>query len=275
VTTWHIGSGEQRFEWCEENLLSWRMIDAAGFRLEHVERSTEGGYAGAGATAFHTNTTTGEAVYDADGRGFITPGDVVTLLWGRRGKRRERHFRVVAVTRELNVVSVSLGTLDREPFVGEFLIGIEYHDDDTVWSRVIQVVAPGSSRTSRLLFPLILLILKRVRGRIARGLNPARVAYAREAVAGEDAEVRDVESGEAGPPRNLDASAHEWPRRFLRVCHPSPTVACRRGSHRAPKRRSQRTCTFLTVASAAVTATSTPTRVMSCAGLGVSRTLTW
>jgi uncharacterized protein (UPF0548 family) len=208
VTTWHIGSGEQRFEWCEENLLSWRMIDAAGFRLEHVERAAEGGYAGAGATAFHTNTTTGEAVYAADGRGFMTPGDVVTLLWGRTGKRRERHFRVVAVTRELNAVSVSLGTLDTQPFVGEFLIGIEYRDDDTVWSRVIQVVAPGSSRSSRLFFPLVLLVLSRVRGRIARGLNPARVAYAREAVAGEDAEVRDVESGESGPPLNLDASAH-------------------------------------------------------------------
>jgi uncharacterized protein (UPF0548 family) len=208
VTTWHIGSGEQRFEWCEENLLSWRMIDAAGFRLEHVERATEDGYAGAGATAFHTSTTTGEAVYAADGRGFITPGDVVTLLWGRTGKRRERHFRVVAVTRELNAVSVSLGTLDTQPFVGEFLIGIEYRDDDTVWSRVIQVVAPGSSRWSRLVFPLVLLVLSRVRGRIARGLNPARVAYAREAVAGEGAEVRDVESGESGPPRDPDASAH-------------------------------------------------------------------
>ncbi len=208
ATSWHIGSGEQRFEWCEENLLSWRMIDAAGFRLEHVEHSTEGGYAGAGATAFHTNTTTGEAVYAADGRGFITPGDVVTLLWGRTGKRRERHFRVVAVTRELNVVSVSLGTLDREPFVGEFLIGIEYRDDDTVWSRVIQVVAPGSSRMSRLLFPLVLLILTRVRGRIARGLNPARVAHARGAVAEEDAEIRDAESGDSTLPSNLDASAH-------------------------------------------------------------------
>jgi uncharacterized protein (UPF0548 family) len=184
------------------------MIDAAGFRLEHVEHSTEGGYAGAGATAFHTNTTTGEAVYAADGRGFITPGDVVTLLWGRTGKRRERHFRVVAVTRELNVVSVSLGTLDREPFVGEFLIGIEYRDDDTVWSRVIQVVAPGSSRMSRLLFPLVLLILTRVRGRIARGLNPARVAHARGAVAEEDAEIRDAESGDSTLPSNLDASAH-------------------------------------------------------------------
>ena len=168
------------------------MIDAAGFRLEHVERSTEGGYAGAGATAFHTNTTTGEVVYAADGRGFITPGDVVTILWGRSGKRRERHFRVVAVTRELNVVSVSLGTLDREPFVGEFLIGIEYRDDDTVWSRVVQVVAPGETRSSRLLFPLVLLVLSRVRGRLARGLNPARVAHARETVAGEDAEVRDA-----------------------------------------------------------------------------------
>jgi uncharacterized protein (UPF0548 family) len=208
VTTWHIGSGEQRFEWCEENLLSWRMIDAAGFRLEHVERATEDGYAGAGATAFHTSTTTGEAVYAADGRGFITPGDVVTLLWGRTGKRRERHFRVVAVTRELNAVSVSLGTLDTQPFVGEFLIGIEYRDDDTVWSRVIQLVAPGSSRWSRLVFPLVLLVLSRVRGRIARGLNPARVAHAREAVAGEGAEVRDVESGESGPPRDPDASAH-------------------------------------------------------------------
>jgi uncharacterized protein (UPF0548 family) len=208
ATSWHIGSGEQRFEWCEENLLSWRMIDAAGFRLEHVEHSTEGGYAGAGATAFHTNTTTGEAVYASDGRGFITPGDVVTLLWGRTGKRRERHFRVVAVTRELNVVSVSLGTLDKEPFVGEFLIGIEYRDDDTVWSRVIQVVAPGSTRMSRLLFPLVLLVLTRVRGRIARGLNPARVAHAREAVAEEDAEIRDAEAGDSAPPSNPDASAH-------------------------------------------------------------------
>ena len=192
ATTWHIGSGEQRFEWCEENLLSWRMIDAAGFRLEHVERSTEGGYAGAGATAFHTNKTTGEVVYAADGRGFITPGDVVTILWGRSGRRRERHFRVVSVTRELNVVSVSLGTLDTEPFVGEFLIGIEYRDDDTVWSRVVQVVAPGEARWSRLLFPLVLLVLSRVRGRLARGLNPARVAHARETVAGEDAEMRDA-----------------------------------------------------------------------------------
>jgi uncharacterized protein (UPF0548 family) len=208
ATSWHIGSGEQRFEWCEENLLSWRMIDAAGFRLEHVEHSTEGGYAGAGATAFHTNTTTGEAVYASDGRGFITPGDVVTLLWGRTGKRRERHFRVVAVTRELNVVSVSLGTLDNEPFVGEFLIGIEYRDDDTVWSRVIQVVAPGSTRMSRLLFPLVLLVLTRVRGRIARGLNPARVAHARGAVAEEDAEIRDAEAGDSAPPSNPDASAH-------------------------------------------------------------------
>jgi uncharacterized protein (UPF0548 family) len=208
ATSWHIGSGEQRFEWCEENLLSWRMIDAAGFRLEHVEHSTEGGYAGAGATAFHTNTTTGEAVYASDGRGFITPGDVVTLLWGRTGKRRERHFRVVAVTRELKVVSVSLGTLDKEPFVGEFLIGIEYRDDDTVWSRVIQVVAPGSTRMSRLLFPLVLLVLTRVRGRIARGLNPARVAHAREAVAEEDAEIRDAEAGDSAPPSNPDASAH-------------------------------------------------------------------
>jgi uncharacterized protein (UPF0548 family) len=208
ATSWHIGSGEQRFEWCEENLLSWRMIDAAGFRLEHVEHSTEGGYAGAGATAFHTNTTTGEAVYASDGRGFITPGDVVTLLWGRTGKRRERHFRVVAVTRELNVVSVSLGTLDNEPFVGEFLIGIEYRDDDTVWSRVIQVVAPGSTRMSRLLFPLVLLVLTRVRGRIARGLNPARVAHAREAVAEEDAEIRDAAAGDSAPPSNPDASAH-------------------------------------------------------------------
>jgi hypothetical protein len=184
------------------------MIDAAGFRLEHVEHSTEGGYAGAGATAFHTDTTTGEAVYASDGRGFITPGDVVTLLWGRTGKRRERHFRVVAVTRELNVVSVSLGTLDKEPFVGEFLIGIEYRDDDTVWSRVIQVVAPGSTRMSRLLFPLVLLVLTRVRGRIARGLNPARVAHAREAVAEEDAEIRDAEAGDSAPPSNPDASAH-------------------------------------------------------------------
>lgn len=192
ATTWHIGSGEQRFEWCEENLLSWRMIDAAGFRLEHVERSTEGGYAGAGATAFHTNKTTGEVVYAADGRGFITPGDVVTILWGQSGKRRERHFRVVSVTRELNVVSVSLGTLDTEPFVGEFLIGIEYRIDDTVWSRVVQVVAPGEARSSRLLFPLVLLVLSRVRGRLARGLNPARVAHARETVAGEDAEMRDA-----------------------------------------------------------------------------------
>lgn len=208
ATSWHIGSGEQRFEWCEENLLSWRMIDAAGFRLEHVEHSTEGGYAGAGATAFHTNTTTGEAVYAADGRGFITPGDVVTLLWGRTGKRRERHFRVVAVTRELNVVTVSLGTLDKEPFVGEFLIGIEYREDDTVWSRVIQVVAPGSSRMSRLLFPLVLLILTRVRSRIARGLNPARVAHAREAVAEEDAEIREAEATDSAPPSNLGASAH-------------------------------------------------------------------
>jgi uncharacterized protein (UPF0548 family) len=208
TTSWHIGSGEQRFEWCEENLLSWRMIDAAGLRLEHVERSTEGGYAGAGATAFHTNTTTGEAVYAADGRGFITPGDVVTILWGRTGKRRERHFRVVAVTRELNVVSVSLGTLDAEPFVGEFLIGIEFRDDQTVWSRVIQVVAPGSSRSSRLLFPLILLILSRVRSRIARGLNPARVAHARETVADEDAENRDAELGAPRPPHGPDATGN-------------------------------------------------------------------
>jgi hypothetical protein len=112
------------------------------------------------------------------------------------------------VTRELNVVSVSLGTLDQQPFVGEFLIGIEYRNDDTVWSRVIQVVAPGSSRWSRLLFPLVLLVLSRVRGRIARGLNPARVAHAREAVAGEDAEFRDAESGESGARRNLDATAN-------------------------------------------------------------------
>jgi hypothetical protein len=34
------------------------------------------------------------------------------------------------------------------------------------------------------------------------------VAHAREAVAEEDAEVRDAESGDSGQPRNLDASAN-------------------------------------------------------------------
>ncbi|CAB4897055.1 MAG: DUF1990 family protein [Actinobacteria bacterium] len=194
ATQWHIGSGAERFDWCEENLLSWRMIDAAGFRLEHVKRASADGYTTAGESASHASGA-GEVVYARDGRSFITPGDVVTITWGRGG-RRERHFRVVAVNRELNMASVTLGTLDTEPFVGEFLIGIEYRPDGTVWSKVVQVVAPGSLRTSRFFFPGILAILSRVRTRIARGLNPARVAHARETVT--DAHATEV------TPRNAE-----------------------------------------------------------------------
>ena len=180
ATQWHIGSGEDRFAWCEENLLSWRMIDAAGFRLDYVKRAPVDGHAGTDSSSQQTSSA-GEAVYARDGRSFITPGDVVSITWAR-GRRRERLFRVVAVSRDVNMVSVTLGTLDAEPFVGEFLIGIEFRSDGTVWSKVVQVVAPGSLRTSRFFFTAILVILSRVRTRIARGLNPARVAHARETV---------------------------------------------------------------------------------------------
>lgn len=178
-TRQHLGSGQERFDASVDGLLSWRMIDAAGFNLEQVEKSSQPGYAGPAATNISVNDT-GEVVYSSDGRGHITPGDVVTIRrrgWAPFG---DRHFRVVAVTRDPGVVSLVFGTIDAEPFVGEFLIGVFHLDDDTVWSQVIQVVAPGTKKLSRFLFGLTLLVLNAIRGRLARGLNPARVAHAIE-----------------------------------------------------------------------------------------------
>lgn len=179
-TRQQLGSGQERFEASVDGLLSWRMVDAAGFNLEQVEKAAQAGYAGPGSTDFSVDDT-GEVVYSSDGRGHITPGDVVTIR--RRGGApfRDRRFRVVAVTRDPGVVSLVFGTIDSEPFVGEFLIGVYHLDDDTVWSQVIQVVAPGTRRLSRMFFGVALLVLNSVRGRLARGLNPARVVHAIEA----------------------------------------------------------------------------------------------
>lgn len=178
-TRQQLGSGQERFEASVDGLLSWRMVDAAGFALQQVDKATQSGYAGPATTNISINDT-GEVVYSTDGRGHITPGDVVTIRRRRWAPFGDRHFRVVAVTRDPGVVTLVFGTIDAEPFVGEFLIGVYHLGDDTVWSQVIQVVAPGSKKMSRIFFGVALLVLNSVRGRLARGLNPARVAHAIE-----------------------------------------------------------------------------------------------
>ena len=186
-TRQQLGSGADRFEQSVDGLLSWRMIDAAGFNLEQVEKASHGGYRGLGSTDISVNDT-GEVEFSNDGRGYITAGDVVTIRRRGGAPLGDRHFRVVAVNRDPGAVSVAFGTVDAEPFVGEFLIGVYHLEDDTVWSRVVQVVSPGSTRLARVVFPLVRAGLRIVRGRLARGLNPARVAHALELAANAEEE---------------------------------------------------------------------------------------
>jgi len=176
---WRIGSGAERFTAAQDSLLTWGVQRAARLEVEVLEEGDSSGYQG---IEFDTFGVSGirrhgvEVQYGHDGQPYLQPGGIVRLsgLWTPHEDDHE--FRVIYVFNETRRAGFALGTLDESPVVGEEFFGIEWRDDDSVWSVARSVTSIPESRYRWVLGPLIRLRQVLQLRLSVRALTPARQA---------------------------------------------------------------------------------------------------
>jgi uncharacterized protein (UPF0548 family) len=175
-----LGSGQDRFETASTALMTWGIPRGAGLDIVQVSEAAEQGYSGILFTEFGVpiapEQSEADAVYAPDGSAYISAGDrieVEGIFWPSRATST---YRVIYVIREERRIGYAWGTLDASPVVGEEFFGVEWREDDGVYSVVRSVSRVSLGRWSTIMSPLVRLRQWITRRQYVRSLLPARTA---------------------------------------------------------------------------------------------------
>lgn len=175
-----LGSGLERFETATAALMTWGVPRGSHLEIININEAHPEGYSPLLFNEFGVPVApTSEALdqlFAPDGTPFLSAGTTIEL-----GKMWSPHelttsHRVIYVVREERRMGYALGTLDYIPVVGEEFFGVEWRDDDSVWSVVRTVTAIAEGRKFFYLSPLIRLRQWLQRRQYVRSLLPARTA---------------------------------------------------------------------------------------------------
>jgi len=175
-----IGSSEQRFETAADLLLSWGMQRGSHLALLSVEEAADLGYVGltydATGNVISRDAAAHEVQYSADGTPYVSSGAVVEIRGVWPLHKKPQSYRVIYVIREQRRVGFALGTMSDTPVSGEEFFGVEWREDDGVWTVVRSVTAIAPTRPYKLLTPAIRLWQWYRRRHYARVLAPVRAS---------------------------------------------------------------------------------------------------
>jgi len=174
-----IGSGAERFASARDTLFSWGMHSAAGFAVGVTSVGDNDGYQGLRQNAdgqWHVASESSGTHFTQDGQQYVTPGTETTTraLWDKTGQTTD--FRVIYNVHEARRAGFAWGTLTATPVVGEEYFGVDWRDDDSVWTLVASITSVVPTRWSWLTKFVVRLRQARAATRLARALAPARQA---------------------------------------------------------------------------------------------------
>ncbi len=177
---WKIGSGATRFDVSSEALFRWGMHRGAGVHIDDAGEGDTSGYVGVfrdvdGVWRFGADAPSVFLV--PEGESIVVPGMRVLAsgLW--RWPSVTEHFRIIYVIREPRRVGFAWGSISERPVIGEEYFGLEWRDDDSVWSVVTSVVSLSDARLKFLRFVKALFFAPRhllQLSRYVKALTPVR-----------------------------------------------------------------------------------------------------
>lgn len=174
-----IGSGAERFATARDTLFTWGMHAAAHVSVEVEVVGDNEGYQGLRQNAdgqWRVAMESTGAHFAQDGTAYVTPGTTVRALGLWNSTESNSRFRVIYVVHENRRAGFAWGTLDELPVIGEEYFGIEWRDDDTVWSLVASITSIPAMRWRWVRAPMMRLRQGTVARHLARALSPARRA---------------------------------------------------------------------------------------------------
>lgn len=149
VDAWRIGSGEERFRKAAEDLLTWRVLTAAGLEVSDVRPAPGPQYTGVGfdgeGNPVAPASTTDDQRFTEDGTPFVSAGATAHVVGRARGKKTDGDYRVIFLTEEDRRVAFALGTVDAKIVSGEVSFAVERREDDEVWFEVRAFDRPVST----------------------------------------------------------------------------------------------------------------------------------
>lgn len=173
-----LGSGQERFDTATAALMTWGVPRGSRLEIVNINESHSEGYSGLMFNEFGAPVAPSaenlDQLFAPDGTPYLSAGTTIEL-----GKMWTPHelatsHRVIYVVREDRRMGYALGTLDYFPVVGEEFFGVEWREDDSVWSVVRSVTAIAEGRKFFYLTPFIRLRQWLQRRHYVRSLLPAR-----------------------------------------------------------------------------------------------------
>lgn len=177
-SSYRLGSGQERFDAATTALMTWAVPRYSHLETEFLQPGELDGYAGIEfddtGNPLGPAVSNSEPLFAPDGTPFINAGTTITLngLW--KPTQQANTFRVIYVLREERRSGYAWGSVDEEPVIGEEYFGVEWRDDDSVWSVVRSVTAVAQGRKYLWLQPLIRLRQWWLRRHYVRSLLPNR-----------------------------------------------------------------------------------------------------
>lgn len=176
---YRLGSGEERFFVASEALMTWRVPINSHLDIVGIDEENSESYRGVifnefGAAVAPTEDSL-EQMFSSDGTPYLSAGTTVQIFGAWTPTNVVTAHRVIYVIREKRRVGYALGTLDDGPLIGEEFFGVEWRDDDSVWSVYVAITAIGSRGTFRLMTPFIRMRQWMLRRQYIRALLPNRM----------------------------------------------------------------------------------------------------
>jgi uncharacterized protein (UPF0548 family) len=176
---YRLGSGEERFSVATEALMTWAVPLNSHLDITSIDEENSEAYRGVmynefGVAMAPTEESL-EQLFASDGTPFLSAGTTVQIFGAWTPTNTVTAHRVIYVVRENRRMGYALGTLDDGPVTGEEYFGVEWREDDSVWSVYRSITAVGSRGTLRALTPLIRIRQWMLRRQYIRALLPNRM----------------------------------------------------------------------------------------------------
>lgn len=173
-----LGSGQERFDAASASLMTWGVPQGSHLEIISIDQADSEGYSGLmfnefGAPIAPTSEVL-DQLYSSDGTPFLSAGTTIELGGVWAPSKLTNSYRVIYVVREERRMGYALGTLDTVPVIGEEFFGVEWREDDSVWSVVRSVTAIAEGRKYSWSAPLIRARQWWLRRHYVRSLLPAR-----------------------------------------------------------------------------------------------------
>jgi uncharacterized protein (UPF0548 family) len=148
-----VGHGDARWEYAWTTVLTWGIQRNSGFTVEVTDAPaavTDAGYVPVSFDASgepipsEARSTGQEAVFSADGRRFLAPGDTAWLAIPFGSFSIKSPVRVVYVVDEPNRKGFAYGTLPGHPESGEESWIVDQTDDGSVWLTIRSFSRPST-----------------------------------------------------------------------------------------------------------------------------------